>query len=102
MPLKTGMEGISVPSRLYNVLAAGNPVLAVAHEASELAQVVRDEHCGWVVSPGDITTMAACVREAAADRARLEGMRARAREAAEQKYSRQRVVAQFVELAGST
>lgn len=98
MPFKVGMEGISVPSRLYNVLAAGNPVLAVAHETSELARVVREEDCGWVVAPGDVEAMAVCVREAASAPGRLEGMRVRARKAAEEKYSRARVVGDFAAL----
>ncbi len=98
MPFKPGMEGVSVPSRLYNVLAAGNPVLAVAHEASELAQVVREEDCGWVVEPGNVAAMAERVREAVAYPSRLEVMRHHARRAAEEKYSRERVVADFVKL----
>lgn len=98
MPFKAGMEGISVPSRLYNVLAAGNPVVAVAHEASELARVVGEERCGWVVAPGDIAAMAAAVREAAESPDRLAAMRERARRAAEEKYSRARVVGDFASL----
>jgi glycosyltransferase involved in cell wall biosynthesis len=101
MPFKPGMEGISVPSRLYNVLAAGNPVLAVAHLESELARVVSEEDCGWVVAPGDVAAMAERVREAAAAPERLEAMRARARGAAEEKYSRARVVRDFARLFGA-
>jgi glycosyltransferase involved in cell wall biosynthesis len=100
MPFKPGMEGISVPSRLYNVLAAGNPVLAVAHESSELAQVVREEACGWVVASGDVEAIAARVRDAAGDAVCLGAMRERARRAAEEKYSRERVVRDFVSLMG--
>lgn len=74
-----GMAGISVPSRMYNMFAAGRPVLAMADEASELALVVREADAGWVVRPGDARGLAAAVREAARnpDIVRAKGERAR-------------------------
>jgi glycosyltransferase involved in cell wall biosynthesis len=98
LPFKAGMEGISVPSRLYNVLAAGNPVLAVAGAESELAMVIEEEKIGWVVAPGNIEGMLAAVLSAMDDKRSLPAMRGRARAAAETKYSKDRVVADFVRL----
>ena len=49
-----GMAGVSVPSRMYNQMAAGKPIIAVADDWSELAEVIREEEIGWVVKPGDI------------------------------------------------
>ncbi len=49
----TGMAGVSVPSRMYNILAAGKAIIAVVDDNSELAVVVRDERLGWVVPPGE-------------------------------------------------
>lgn len=45
-----GMAGVSVPSRMYNVMAAGRPILAVADGGSELALVVGEEQCGVVTA----------------------------------------------------
>ncbi len=86
--LLPGMAGVSVPSRLYNVLAAGRPVLAIAEPESELSRVVREERVGWVVprpAPGEI---AEAVLEAAADSRSRAEMGARARRVAECRYSR--------------
>jgi len=47
-----GMAGVSVPSRLYNVLASGRPVLAAAEAGSELSMVIHEEQVGWTVPPG--------------------------------------------------
>ena len=91
-----GMSGISVPSRMYNVMAAGKPILAVSEEDSELCHVVREEAIGWTLpadaSPEDV---ALAIRNAAADRPRLEQMGQRARRAAEERYSRAHVVESF-------
>ena len=46
IPLVLGMAGMSVPSRMYNVLAAGNPIIAATDGNSELAFVVQEEQIG--------------------------------------------------------
>lgn len=90
-----GMAGISVPSRMYNVMAVGKPIIGVTDDDSELAQVIREEEIGWVVSPDDPEALALAVREAKADPERLRLMGERAREAAERKYSRPTFMARY-------
>jgi glycosyltransferase involved in cell wall biosynthesis len=46
------MWGVSMPSRTYNILAAGKPILALTETDSELFKVVKEEHVGWNVLPG--------------------------------------------------
>jgi glycosyltransferase involved in cell wall biosynthesis len=98
LAFRPGMEGISVPSRMYNVMAAGNPILAVASEKSELGLVVKEEQIGWVVQPGQIDQMVASVEEAVAQPEALREMGKRARKAAESKYTRASVVAAYAQL----
>ena len=82
------MLGVSVPSRTYNILAAGKPILALADEASEVARIVTEENVGWVVPPGDPRLLADTIRSIKARTADLTSMGRRARHAAEEKYSR--------------
>ncbi len=44
-----GMLGLSVPSRMYNIMAAGRPILALCDAQSELALVVSENDMGWHV-----------------------------------------------------
>ena len=85
--LAPGMSGISVPSRSYNAMAAGKPLLAVCDSESELAAVVREEDIGWVLPPGRPDLIVAALREARANPDLLRSMGARARKAAETKYT---------------
>lgn len=87
-----GMAGLSVPSRMYNVMAAGKPIIAVAEPQSELARVVQEEGIGWVVCPGDVNGIVQAVLAATSDAGRLAEMGERARSAAEAKYSLQSVI----------
>lgn len=103
-----GMSGVSVPSRMYNMLAAGQPFLAVTDPEAELAQMILEEEVGWVVAPQDAKGLAAAIREARDDRDRLAAMRTRARRAAETKYTKghvaeayQRLVAELLEGSSS-
>jgi glycosyltransferase involved in cell wall biosynthesis len=44
--LSSGAEDLSVPSKTYNLLAAGVPLLVIASSGSELASLVKAYDCG--------------------------------------------------------
>lgn len=87
-----GMKGLSVPSRMYNVLASGRPTIAVADEDSELALVVEEERVGWVVSTSDFDALARTIKAAKENAKEREEAGSRARAAAERAYSRAAVL----------
>jgi len=93
-----GMCGVSVPSRMYNVMAAGKPVIAVADKNSELALVVKEEKIGWVVPPDQPDKLIDVIMEAQADPEELAAMGTRARWAVENKYSREHVITSYLNL----
>lgn len=97
---KRGMAGVSVPSRMYNVMASGKPIIAVADAESELARVVLEERIGWLVPPDDVEALAEAIRIAAAlPPSELQAMGARARDAVVRSYSKPPVVTAYVQLA---
>ncbi|MGE9292514.1 MAG: hypothetical protein ACQKBW_02785, partial [Puniceicoccales bacterium] len=49
-----GAENILMPSKAYSALVAGQALLAIAPEHSDLAEIIRLEKCGWLVAPGDV------------------------------------------------
>lgn len=48
-----GIKGVSVPSKLYGVMAAGKPVFGILEEGSEARLIVEEAACGKVVAPQD-------------------------------------------------
>ncbi len=48
-----GIKGVSVPSKLYGVMAAGKPVLGVLEEGTEARYILEEAKCGLSVTPGD-------------------------------------------------
>lgn len=93
-----GMTGVSVPSRMYNIMAAGKPMIAITDSNSELARVVFEEEIGWVVPPKDLKGLRMTILEAKANMGRLAAMGRRARQCDEKKYSYDSVIKKYVEL----
>jgi colanic acid biosynthesis glycosyl transferase WcaI len=61
--LVSGMWGAAVPSRIYNYLAAGKPVIAVCEDGSEMARLVTEANTGLVVASGDSEGLGAAILE---------------------------------------
>ena len=93
-----GMIGTAMPSRTYNILAAGKPIVALTETGSELAQVIDEESVGWHTPPGDADALIELIRAATSSPNSLEEMGHRARHAAETKYSPAVAVAAYGEL----
>lgn len=89
LSLRPELEGLIVPSKLYGVLAAGRPVLAVTDPEGEAARIIRRHGCGLQVTPGDAAGFADAVRKLADDPARTRTLGEAARRAAEGPCSRQ-------------
>ena len=87
-----GMAGLSVPSRMYTIMAAGKPIIAVADEDSELALVVREEEIGWVVPRDRPELLIEVVQRSQSEPEVAQEMGKRARRVAEHKYSFKRVL----------
>jgi glycosyltransferase involved in cell wall biosynthesis len=95
--IRRGLEGVVVPSKLYPILAAGRPVLAVAPERSDVARIVTRHGCGLVASPDEPALVAESIQSLARDRVGLEQMAGRARAVAPE-YERAKQLERFVRL----
>jgi colanic acid biosynthesis glycosyl transferase WcaI len=52
IPYRKDVAGVSIPSRFYNLLAVGRPVVVVSEPYAEAALTVTENDIGWVVMPG--------------------------------------------------
>ncbi|MCA1436197.1 glycosyltransferase family 4 protein [Bradyrhizobium sp. BRP20] len=80
IPYRKDVAGVSVPSRFYNLLAVGRPVVLVSEPEAEAALTVVESGLGWVVPPGRADQLADAIR--AASRADNGAMAGRAVKAA--------------------
>ena len=85
--LVKGMWGTAMPSRTYNIMAAGKPVIALTEPGSELARVIDEERIGRYVSPGARDALIKTITEMFDDPSEMRSMGERAYIAAKAKYS---------------
>ncbi len=95
VPLDPRIASCLMPSKLYGILACGTPVLAIAPEDCELAELTREHDVGVVVPPGKPEAIADAILRLVDEGWDLAAMGERARQLATQSYDRKRVITQF-------
>jgi glycosyltransferase involved in cell wall biosynthesis len=90
------MWGVSMPSRTYNILAVGKPILALTEPDSELARVVSEEEVGWNVAPNEPEKLLETIYRIYDEREKLPEMGKRARKSALEKYSLEKAVSGYL------
>jgi glycosyltransferase involved in cell wall biosynthesis len=95
IPFRAEMLGVSVPSRSYDVMAIGTPMLVVADPRSEIARVVTEWDIGWNVPPGDAAALRAALSDALARRDELSARRDRAAHLAASTYAKPTIMSAY-------
>jgi colanic acid biosynthesis glycosyl transferase WcaI len=80
--IKRGLEGVVVPSKLYGILAAGRPILAVASSDTDAASLGARYSFGLSADPEKPEEIVSVVRALLADPKKLQAMASSAKEAA--------------------
>jgi glycosyltransferase involved in cell wall biosynthesis len=79
--LSSGAEDLSVPSKTYNLLAAGVVLLVISSPASELARMIEMYDCGAHFEEKETEKMVAFLRRLKANPDQLAQLKANARKA---------------------
>ena len=95
VPLIEKMFGVAMPSRTYNLLAAGKPILALTENQTEVARVIGEEKVGWSVHPLNPKALLKTIHQIYAERETIPEMSVRARRTALEKYSVERAVEKY-------
>jgi colanic acid biosynthesis glycosyl transferase WcaI len=89
VPLKRGMKGIIVPSKVYGIMASGKPFLAAVDENSEIDRTIKEFHCGVIVKPSDGRELEKAIRWAYRNPEEIKTMGEKGRKALENRYSKE-------------
>jgi len=95
--IKRGLEGVVVPSKLYGVLAAGRPIVAVAPLQTDAASLAARDGFGVSADPDNPAELVAIVRTLLGDPRRLAAMGSAAQLAAA-RYARPKETLKFMEV----
>jgi len=89
IPLKKGMKGIIVPSKVYGIMASGKPFIAAVDDNSEIDRIVKEFRCGIVVKPSDVEELEKAVLWAYRNQAEIKTMGEKGRKALETHYTKE-------------
>jgi colanic acid biosynthesis glycosyl transferase WcaI len=98
---KNGASRYSMPSKVYEIMASGRPVLASADAHSDLWNLVANTQCGICLEPQDPSRLASAVMTLYKDPHLRSRMGAYGRQAVDRSYSVNAVVGQYDELIRS-
>jgi colanic acid biosynthesis glycosyl transferase WcaI len=95
--VKRGLEGVVVPSKMYGILAAGKPIIAVAPEETDAASL--GAKFGFAVSgdPDSPEKVATAIRSLVIDNHKVQNM-GRAAQVVAPDYDRVKELRKFVEI----
>lgn len=92
---RAGAARYSMPSKLYEIMASGRPVLASAESDSDVAQVIRETGCGVCVEPQNTRALVDALLQLKRDATCRETMSQKGRAAAETRFSLDAIVSQY-------
>ncbi len=96
--LSKGMYGLGVPSKTYNILAAGKPILFIGDTESEIALLIREKTLGYCFSVDDEKGIIKFLNNLTIENlSQLEEMGKRGRIIVEKNYSKDIILTKFLE-----
>jgi putative colanic acid biosynthesis glycosyltransferase WcaI len=95
--IKTGLEGVVVPSKMYGILAAGKPIVALAPASTDAVALGARQGFSRGVVPEDAAGFAALLRELSHAPQEVETM-SRAARAAAASYDRVNELQKFAQI----
>ena len=94
--LNDSMLGLGVPSKSYNIIAAGKPILFLGNKNSEISLMVREHNIGWQFELSQSKDIINFLNNFSLSRATDKGLNARY--IAETKYSKERILEKYLHL----
>ena len=95
--LSDEIYGLGVPSKSYNIMAAGKPILIIADKDSEISRCVKEYQIGWVVSPNNPLLLKSTFEEIYRCKD-LSTIGARSRKVAEEHFSKDVILEKYYRL----
>ena len=98
--LQPRLEGLIVPSKFYGIIAVARPVIFIGAQDGEIARLINESNCGYVVEPKDTESLVARIRHLAAHRDEAEAMGRRGRALYESRFTPSIALAEWERILG--
>lgn len=96
--LRSGYEGLVVPSKFYGVMAAGRPIIYVGDRSGEISRCIRRHQCGTILQSASKVELTRIIVEYFHDPELVQTQGNNARSAYQSFYSGAHSVGQYVKI----
>ena len=96
--LNQAMDQLTVPSKLYPAMAAGQAIIALFSENTDISDIVKENNAGIVVEQGDHENFVREISRLSNNEYLLKEMKKNSRVAVNNKYSRKISVRKYLDL----
>lgn len=90
-----GIKGVSVPSKVYGVMAAGKAVLGVLEKGSEAQLLIEKSKCGVVVEPQDYVGIKQAIQELIDNKNDIQAIGLNGRQLLEQQLTKDKSINKY-------
>lgn len=95
--LKSKMYGLGVPSKAYNYMAAGKPILFIGDEYSEIDRCIKEYNIGYSVNSNSVDDLVEIILTLANNRQDLIDKGILSRKLAEEEFSKNNTLNKFLD-----
>lgn len=96
--MSPGAETVVMPSKTYSAMMAGQAILAIAPENSDLVDLIKETDCGWWVEPGDVVGLEQTIREIIESPTTLRQRQAKAIQFAHENFGQEQLAKKWISL----
>ena len=89
--LSKGVEGLSLPSKVYYAMASGSALLCICSGNNELKTIIKKHQCGILVEPGDVKGLVSAIKRFYEDPVFVKSCKRNARNAVEIYYTKNNI-----------
>ncbi len=89
--LSKGVEGLSVPGKVYYAMAGGSALLCISSGNNELKTIIGKHQCGISVEPGDVEGFVSAIKRFYEDSIFLKNCKENARKAVKSYYTKKNI-----------
>ena len=95
-----GLEKYFMPSKTYDMMAAGMPIIAISSEDNDLRSTVEEEGIGFNIDAGDWNTLLETIQRLIKDNELLSELSDIARRSVESNYNINAVIDKYIDIVG--
>ena len=90
------MIGLGVPSKTYNILSAGKPILYIGDINSEIGLLIKENNLGYIAEPGNVVSISEGIKwYLNLSKTQIKTIKTKCRNVILERFSKEKILKQY-------